>query len=196
MRHVQRRTIVYETEGRSPARTLLKEAVELSMKPQAHDPSGSLSYLWLLDTVFSAFRELSSHEQLVQRLGPANLSELTDVPELQVIEAVLPLLPGHVQRTYQFRDASLGRGVMDAVFHRAQLVNLRAQLFFRGWFPKSKGRKYLDDVLVPWYRRKLGEPSEQHAEYSLFKSAGLVGVARYVPGTPSVSAHLTDQHYA
>ena len=166
------------------------------MKPQAHDPPGSLSYLWLLDTVFSAFRELSSHEQLVQRLGPANLTERTDVPELQLIEAVMPLPPAHVQRTYQFRDASHGRGVMDAAFHGAQLVNLRTQLFFGGWFPKLKARKYLDQVLIPWYRSKLGEPSERQAEYSLFKSASLIGVARYVPGTPSVSAHLTDQHYA
>jgi len=163
------------------------------MTPQAHDPSGSLSYLWLLDTVFNAFRELSSHVQLVQRLGPANL---TEVPGSQLIEAVLPLPPGHVQRTYQFRDASLGRGVVDAAFHVTELVNLRAQLFFRGWFPNAKARKYLDQVLVPWYRRKLGEPWQQHPDYCLFNSAGLVGVARFVPGTPSVSAYLTDQHYA
>ena len=85
--------------------------------------------------------------------------------------------------------------MIDIAFHNDELVNLRSQLFFKSWFAKKKARKYLRNVLIPSYQEMFGEPAEKGTDYSTFISSGLQGVARYVPGTISLSAYLTDERY-
>jgi len=165
------------------------------MDPKDYDPPGSLSFLELINSSFNFFREANSFEDFVHRIGPQNLADVTELPEFKLMEVADPLPPGFLQRVYQFLDPNLGRGVIDIAFHNDELVNLRSQLFFKGWFAKKKARKYLRNVLIPSYQEMFGEPAEKGTDYSTFISSGLQGVARYVPGTISLSAYLTDERY-
>lgn len=166
------------------------------MDPRDYDPIDALPYLELLDKIARNFREIRSHEELRARLGVKGLTDVSEVPDFQSMKAAFPLPSGFDELIYQFRDPILGRGTVDAAFHDDELVNLRAQLFFKGWFAKSKARKYLYDALVPLFRGIFGPPNEEDPNACAFSSSGLLAVVRYVPGTPSVSVALTDEKFA
>lgn len=166
------------------------------MNPRDYDPSASLAYLDLLRDTFSFFHDVSSHEDLVRRLGADRLTDVTELPKYQAMEAIDPLPAGFFQRVYQFRDPYLGRGVFDACFRDRELVNLRVQLFFDGWFARGKARRFLWRSLIPALQEMFGEPIERAPEYFAFRKGGILSMGRYVPGTPSVSVYLTAEHYA
>jgi hypothetical protein len=166
------------------------------MNPRNYDPPEYLGYLDLVNTVARGFRKVASAEELIAILDARRPTDITDVPEIQSMEAAQPLPASFTQRVYQFRDRTLGHGVMDAAFHDGELVNIRAQLIFAGWFGTWRARRFLRDALVPVLCEVFGSPSEQTLDFSVFCSSGLIAVARYVPGTPSVSAALTDDRFA
>jgi hypothetical protein len=165
------------------------------MNPRDHDPADSLGYLNLVKAVVRVFRQVTSPSDLVEALGKTCFTDITEVAEIRLMEIAQPLPPSYLERVYQFRDPALGRGIMDAAFHDGELVNMRAQLFFNGLFARSKARKYLREVLVPLFQGILGSPSEQAPDTCIFHSLGLIGVVRYVPGTPSISVALTDDRF-
>jgi len=167
------------------------------MNPRDYDPAGSLEYLVLLDTSLNVFRDVRSHGDFVGHLGQSNLMDLTEVPEYAAMEAAVSLPAGFTQRVYQFRDPGLGHGVMDVAFRGIDLVNIRAQLFFRGWFPNAKARKFLVEALLPWFRMMFGDPIRMAGPgYYVFESFGLVAMAGHFPQTGSVTATFTDAPYA
>jgi hypothetical protein len=161
-----------------------------------YDSAKPLEYLSLVGILAGAFREITSHGDLMSRLGEESLTDITNLPVVQLMEAAFALPPGFDQRVYQFRDATFGRGVFDAAFHEVELVNMRAQLFFQSWFAFSNARNYLHEFLVPMLQRIFGEPSDQSPDHWVFRLNGLVGVARLVPGTTSVSSTLTDERFS
>lgn len=160
------------------------------------DPPGTLDYLAALSLLTRAFPIASSHGQLLETVGSSYVTDVSDLPVFQQMEAADPLPSGYSQRIYQFVDAARGRGILEAAFHLNQLVNVRIQLFFQGWFAKSKARKYLVEELVPSLELKFGPAQETTQHHAAFRKRGLVVVARYVPGTPSVSTYLMHEDYA
>lgn len=165
------------------------------MNLKDYDPLGSLSYIDLLKSSFTIFREVNSFEDFLNRIGTQNLTDVTELPQFKLMEDADTLPPGFLQRVYHFRDPDLGRGVMDLAFYKDNLVNTRSQLFFKGWFSKGKARKYLWKALIPSFQAMFGEPVDKGTDCCTFISSGLQCVTRYVPGTPSVSAYLTDERY-
>jgi hypothetical protein len=160
-----------------------------------YDSAKPLEYLHLVEILAGAFREITSHSDLMSRLGEDSLTDITNIPVVQLMEEAFALPPEFNQRVYQFRDDTFGRGVFDAAFYEAEIVNMRAQLFFRGWFANSNACRYLHEDLVPLFQRILGEPSDQIPEHSVFRSNGIVGVTRLVPESTSVSSTLTDERF-
>jgi hypothetical protein len=190
------------------------------MDPRQYDPQMPLPYLELIGTVLGAFRTVISHGDLVNRVGTLRLTDITELPEWRAIAARDPLPIGFLQRVYQFRDAAVGRGVFDAVFRDSKLVNFRAQLFFGGWFGVRSARQFLRATLIPALKGQLGTEERGDSavgmverrvlalkgqlgteergdqDYCLFLKDRIRAVARYVPGTASVSTYLMDESYA
>ena len=166
------------------------------MNPRDYDPPEPLAYLELIKTIARAYREVTSPENLVARLGAERLTDITNVPEIMFIEAATGPPPGFEQHVYQFCDARFGRGNFDVAFHGSELVNARMQLCFQGWFGKRTARKYLHDALVPLFWESFGPPSGESADTWVFKLNGLIGVARYVHGTKTISSWLTEERFA
>ena len=107
------------------------------MDLRSHEPSKPLNYLALIKTLVWEFREVTSHRDLIGRLGEGHVVDITNVPEIKLIEAEQALSPEFKERVYQFRDCNLGRGVFDAVFYNAEMVSMRAQQ------RRSQSRRYV-----------------------------------------------------
>jgi hypothetical protein len=167
------------------------------MNPEDYDPQEALDYLTLVKTLARVFREVTSFTDLVGKLGEESLTDVTQVPWVQSMESARgPLPPGFTERVYQFRDPRLGRGIMDASFHDDECVNMRAQLYFDGWFGRSKARKYLHEVLLPLFQGIFGRPFEETSDGYVFNASGLLCVVRHVPSPPYVSVWLTEERFA
>lgn len=108
------------------------------MNPKDYDPPENLAYLTLVSALLRDFRLIASHRELIGKFGVRSLTDITNVPEIKNMAAAQPLPPHFRQRDYQFRDPDLGRGMMDAAFYKKELVNVRVQLFFDGWFGDQK----------------------------------------------------------
>jgi len=160
------------------------------------DPPGTLEYLRALSLITRAFPVVSSHEELVETIGPSRLTDVSHLSVFQQMDTADPLPSDYSQRIYQFVDLARGRGILEVAFHQGQLVNVRTQLFLRGWLAKSKARKYLVEVLVPSIEIMFGPAQETTQHHAAFRNRGLVALARYVPGTPSVSTYLMHEDYA
>ena len=166
------------------------------MNDQSHDPPKSLSYEKLVTSLFMLFSGASSHDEVVAKIGPDKLTDISMQPQFLALNAISPLPPGHVQRSYQFKDMELGRGILEVVFEGNAIVNVKAQLLLEGWLAKRKAKTYFREHLAGLCKSQLGQPVEEDADCCVFRPPGHVGVARYIPGTSSVSAWLTDERYA
>lgn len=160
------------------------------------DPPDTLDYLQAVSLLTRAFPVVSSHGELLEQIGSARLTDVSNLPIFEQMDAAGPLPADYSQRAYQFADNARGRGILEAAFHQSQLVNVRLQLFLRGWFARSKARKYLIEELVPSMEVMFGPAQEATRHHAVFRNRGLVALARYVPGTPSVSTYLMHEDYA
>lgn len=166
------------------------------MDMKGFDPAGSLDYLMALSLLVRAYSTVQTHEELVDVLGGQNLTDISDHPVFVQMDAADPLPPGYSQRIHQFQDATRGRGLVEAAFRGAELVNVRLQLFFRGWRGGSRARRFLTSELIPAMEIFFGPPVETARFHATFRARGMLALTRYVPRTPSVSTYLTHEDYA
>lgn len=166
------------------------------MKDQEGLPDEALDYLSLMRKTYKAYHNIKSHEEYVLMIGKEKILDVSHFPQYLMMEAADPLPPGFERRMYHFREKSIGGGIMDVVFKGNVLANIRAQLFFRGFFAKKKAKKYLRNTMLPVFKSIFGEPYDSNPDNYWFKSSGVIGTACYVPGTPSVSFYLIDEKYA
>jgi hypothetical protein len=159
-------------------------------------PNEVLDYLSLLRKSYNAYRDIRSHEEYVLMIGKEKLLDVSHFPQYLMMESSDPLPPGFERRMYHFKEKTYGGGILDVVFKDNALANIRAQLFFRGFFAKTKGKKYLRNIMLPAFKSIFGEPCDSNPDNYYFKSSGIIGTACYVPGTPSVSFYLIDEKYA
>jgi hypothetical protein len=166
------------------------------MNNQDELPDEALDYLSLLKKSYDGYRDIRSHEEYVLMIGKEKILDVSHFPQYLIMESADPLSPGFETRIYHFKEKRYGGGVMDVVFKDNALANIRAQLFFRGFFAKRKAKKYLRNVMLPEFKSIFGEPYDSNPDNYYFKSSGIIGTACYVPGTPSVSFYLIDEKYA
>lgn len=160
------------------------------------DPAQPIEYLDLITRLLRSFRSVADQEQLIDIIGVKLFRDISYRPDIRQLDTQDPL-PGHFDRkSYQYCDGRAGRGVLEVVFTDAQLVNVRAHYFLQGWRAKKKARRYLHEVLVPSLEIVLGRPSERAPHHVRFFWNGVLVVARYVAGTPSVSTYLVDEAFA
>ena len=166
------------------------------MKEQEGLPDEDLDYLSLMRKIYNAYHNIKSHEEYVLMIGKEKILDVSHFPQYLLMEAADPLPPGFERRMYHFKEKSIGGGIMDVVFKGTVLANIRAQLFFRGFFANKKAKKYLRNTMLPAFKLIFGEPYDSNPDNYWFKSSGIIGTACYVPGTSSVSFYLIDEKYA
>jgi hypothetical protein len=166
------------------------------MRNQEGLPDEPIEYLYLLRKSFEGYRQVSSHEEYVSMMGKEKLLDVSKFPQYRMMEAADPLPEGFESRIYHFKDQSYAGGVVDVVFRDDELTNIRAQLFFKGFFPMMKAKKYLKNIMLPEFKLIFGDLYDSNLNNYYFKSSGIIGVACYVPRTPSVSFYLMDEEYA
>jgi hypothetical protein len=159
-------------------------------------PDEALDYLSLLRKSYEGYFNIGSHEEYVLTIGKEKILDVSQFPQYLMMESAEPLPPGFEGRMYHFKEKTYGGGILDVVFKDNALANIRAQLFFKGFFAKIKAKKYLRNIMLPAFKSIFGEPYDSNPDNYYFKSSGIIGTACYVPGTPSVSFYLIDEKYA
>ena len=119
------------------------------MKIQDALPDEALEYLSLLRKSYDGYRDIWSHEAYVLMIGKEKILDVSRFPQYLMMEAADPLPQGFERRMYHFKDKSYGGGIMDVVLKDNALANIRAQLFFSGFFAKSNAKKYLFNTMLP-----------------------------------------------
>lgn len=166
------------------------------MKNQEGLPDEALDYLSLMRKSYNGYHDIKSHEEYVSIIGKEKILDVSPFPQYLMMETADPLPPEFKRRIYHFKEKSIGGGIIDVVFKGNSLANIRAQLFFRGFFAKRNAKKYLRNTLLPAFKSIFGEPYNSNPDNYWFKSSGIIGTACYVLGTPSVSFYLIDEKYA
>lgn len=162
-------------------------------RPQETDAP---TYLAFLTEAYEAYGRVASYHQLLSRASLVDLVDVTERPDYQAMEAANLLAPGFDRRVYEFQEPGVGKVVTDICFMGSRLVNVRAQLFFADAPTPAVPLRFLAEKLVPCLSGLLGPSNQRDADFYVFRSAGVVAAARYVTGSASVSAWLTDERYA
>lgn len=166
------------------------------MNKQEGLPDEALDYLSLIRKSYNGYHDIKSHDEYVSIIGKEKLLDVSHFPQYLMMETADPLPPGFERRMYHFKEKSHGGGIMDVVFKDFALANIRAQLFFRGFFEKKKAKNYLINSMLPTFISIFGKPYSSNPDNYYFKSSGIIGTACYVIGTSSVSFYLIDEKYA
>ena len=165
------------------------------MNKQEGLPYEALDYLSLIRKSYNGYHDIKSHDDYVSIIGKEKILDVSQYPQYLLMEAATPLPPGFESRMYHLKEKSIGHGIMDVVFKGNSLVNIRAQLFFRGFFSKRSAKKYLRNKMLPAFKSMFGEPYDSNPDNYRFKSSGIIGIACYVPGWASVSSYLIRAGY-
>ena len=149
----------------------------------------------MIANAFRFYAEVAGFDDFLAKVGAGTLRDATQLPVYQQMELMDPLPPGFTRKTFHFRDERFGKGDLEVVFKEERLVNLRPQLFLRGFFGISKAKKFLRRNLVPLMETIFGAALERSSSHFVFRKSGIYGTARWVPGSPSVSTGLIDEEF-
>jgi len=116
---------------------------------QQYDPEMTISYLDIVSGILIYFKKFYEYSDIIKYFGPNVFTDITDTPEIQMMNTIDPLPIGFDQKTFQFKDSNNYRGIFDVTFYKGQLVNFRAQIFFTGWFALGKAIKFNSFKLRP-----------------------------------------------
>ncbi len=110
------------------------------------------------------------------------------------------LAGGFWEKVFQFKESNKRWGILDVIFHGGRLANFRAQIFFQGWFAKSKAVKYNSFKLRPFMNEIFGIENVHHDFLNdtcyCSDGHGLIITFRYVPNTTTISTTVTEEAYA
>jgi hypothetical protein len=164
-----------------------------------YEPACKIPYLTLVSEFLRDFRELHSKLDIVDRFGKDCLTDVTDVP-LTETTAIVPARPaGSEKKIFQFKESDKSWGILEVIFYEGRVVNFRAQIFFQGWFAKSKAVKFNSLKLLPLINGIYGMENVQHDflndTCSCHDGCGLKITFRYVPKTRSISTTIAEEAY-
>jgi hypothetical protein len=165
-----------------------------------YEPVCQIPYLTLIFEFLRDFRELHSRSDIFDRFGRDCLKDVTDIPQIKS-KAMDTFLPeGSDKRVFQFKESDKSWGIIDVIFHKGRLVNFCAQIFYQGWFAKSKAVKFTSLTLRPFMNEIFGIENVHHDflndTCSCSGGYGLLITFRYVPNTASISTTITEEAYA
>lgn len=167
---------------------------------QQYEPASKITYLTLISEFLSDFRELHSRLDIIDRFGRDCLTDITDTPKSKINVSSAISLEGSDKKIYQFKESDDRWGILDVIFHEGRLVNFRAQMFFHGWFAKSKAVKFNSLELRPFMNEIFGMEHVHNDfsddTYSYYNGHGLKITFRYVPKTTSISTAIVEEAYA
>jgi hypothetical protein len=164
---------------------------------QQYEPACKIPYLTLLSEFLCDFRELHSRLDIIDRFGRDCLTDITDIPlsNINVSSTISP--EGSDKKIFQFKESDERWGILDVVFHEGRLVTVRAQIFFHGWFAKSKAVQFNSLKLRPFMNEIFGMENVHHDfsddTYSCDNGHGLKIISRYVPKTSSISTTIVEE---
>jgi hypothetical protein len=167
---------------------------------QQYEPACTIPYLTLISEFLSDFRELHSRLDIIDRFGGDCLTDITDIPQSKS-DALSVISPeGSDKKIFQFKESDERWGILDVIFHEGRLVNFRAQIFFHGWFAKSKAVKFNSLKLRPFMSKIFGMENV-HYDFSddtcsCHNDNRLKITFRYVPNTTSISTTIVEEAYA
>jgi hypothetical protein len=167
---------------------------------QQNEPACKIPYLALISEFLSDFRELHSRLDIIDRFGGDCLTDITDIPQSKINVSSSNVPEGSDKKIFQFKESDERWGVLDIIFNEGRLVNFRAQIFFHGWFAKSKAVKFNSLELRPFMNEIFGIENVHYNfsddTCSCHNDHGLKITFRYVPKTTSISTTIVEEAYA
>ena len=154
----------------------------------------SQTFLTLVGEALTAYHRVHSHGDILHLRAWTGVKDVTASAKYRVLVELDPQPPGFELRIYEFLPFPDQTAVIDVVFKGPELVNIRAQLFFSRSGSTAARRFYSDDLL-PQMNSLFGHPTRADDDSAIYTRDRVVGVARFVPGTESVSVWLTDERY-
>jgi len=159
----------------------------------------SPSYLIIISEVLLHHNDFRTHEDILEHVGSSFFKDITNDPEMQLLDEMRPLPSGFNQKIYQFKESKNRDGVIEVVFYEGRFVNFRGQLFLHG-FDDEQVAEYVKTKLFPLISDIVGVVNfERDAITNVYHYDdfdGFIVAFRTVPGAPSVSVYLTDRKYA
>jgi hypothetical protein len=162
-----------------------------------YEPVCEIPYLTLISEFLRDFRELHSRLDIIDRFGRDCLTDITDIPQNKSTATAAFLPEGSDKKVFQFKESDKRWGILDVIFREGRLANFRAQIFFQGWFAKSKAVKFNSLKLRPFMNEIFGT---ENVHYDLLNNTcycsdgyGLMITFRYIPNTTSVSTTITEE---
>lgn len=169
------------------------------VRMRQYDPELRLSFCELVCKVLQHYRRIETPDDISALLDRSRVTDITDLPQTKMMDALMPLPPGFTQRTYQFRECRSRRGVFDVAFHGDRLVNFRGQLLFLGSLGSIRAAVFFSTRLRALMHGTVGMEFQYEPGIRGFRAdAGddlLVAFCRPA-GEPYVSVYITDRAYA
>jgi hypothetical protein len=165
-----------------------------------YEPDGKIRYLTLVSEFLRDFRELHSQLDIFDRFGRDCLTDITDnIPQTETMAIGASWPEGSEKKVFQFKESEKRWGILDLIFYKGRLVNFRAQIFFQGWFAKSKAVKFNSFKLRPLIKESF-EKGNVHHDFSndtcsCYDGHGLKITFRYVPKTTSIATTIAEEAY-
>lgn len=154
----------------------------------------SQTFLTLVGEALTAYHRVHSHGDILHLRGWTGVKDVTASAKYRVLVELDPQPPGFELRMYEFLPFPDQTAVIDVVFKGPELVNIRAQLFFSR-IGSTAARRFYSDDLLPQMNSLFGHPTRADDDSAIYTRDRVVGVARFVPGTESVSVYLIDERY-
>ncbi len=160
------------------------------------------SYLGIVSEFLQHYREYRTPEDVMKCFDAACLKDFTDdhrTKLLDIMDPYSPLPPGFFQKVFCLQESLVRQIILEFIFHKAKLVNLRMQMLSHDLnleeidaFVKSDLYFTISNIVGTTNIRYNAASNSYLCVYY----NDLVVVFRAVPGTPSVSTHITDKDYA
>ena len=159
-----------------------------------YEPDCNIPYLTLVSEMLRDFRDLHSRLDIFDRFGKDCLTDITDCPQTKTNVMVRSWPKGSEEKVFQFKDSDKRWGFLNVIFYKGRLVNFRAQLFFQGWFAKSRALRFQSLKMHPLMKKISGLKSIHHDylndTYSCHDVYGLKITFRYLHKTRSISTTI------
>jgi len=128
------------------------------MSIEQYDPKTPLSYLAIISDFLRQHADFKRTSDIINHFGVDCVTDVTDAPEREALKSIQPLPEDFHERAFQCKESVKRRGIIEATFHQTKLVNLRVQLFFRGWFPRRAALKFVTREVLPTISGIIGSP--------------------------------------
>lgn len=152
-------------------------------------------YCSIIGVVARAFFEVRSNDEFVDFVSRSVNSSASELRKRIDGSGDLGLPDDCTEYLYRINDDQKGVIDIDAAFMRTELINARMQVFLKGLDSEVRASRGFQDYVTPSMSAMFGPPIRDEGHYVVFHKHGLVLVTRIVPGTGSLSTHITREDH-